>query len=78
MKVSVNEIRRQYPKTNRKAYAALSGYIPMAVFNAVEKDLRPEMRAKGYRVIYRGPRTGPNSSMTRRADATHAVIYHRY
>ena len=75
MKVSVFEICRQYPKAKRGC--AVSGWIPMTVFNAVEKDLRPEMQAKGYRVIYRGPRVNPKQSMTRRADATHAVIYHK-
>lgn len=75
MKVSINELRRQFPKT--RSSCAITGWIPMAVFNAVEKDLRPEMRAKEYRVIYRGPRVNPKQSMTRRADATHAVIYHK-
>ena len=75
MKVTVNEIRRQYPKT--KPGCAVSGWIPMQVFDAVEKDLRPEMRAKGYRIIYRGPRVNPKQCMTRRRDATYAVIYFR-
>lgn len=81
MKVSVNEIRRQYPK--RPGTCAISGYIPMDVFNAVEKDLRPEMQAKGYRIHYRGPRKSNGgmflnqASRTRRCDATHAVIYHK-
>jgi len=75
MKVTVNEIRRQYPKT--KPGCALTGWIPMQVFNAIEADLRPEMRAKGYRIVYRGPRVNPKQGMTRRADATHAVIYFR-
>ena len=75
MKVSVNDIRRQYPK--RPGTCAISGWIPMDVFNAIEKDLRPEMRAKDYRIIYRGPRSSFTSSMTRRSNATHAVIYHK-
>lgn len=81
MKVSVSAITCMYPK--RPGTCAISGYIPMDVFNTVEKDLRPEMQAKGYRIYYRGPRKSNGgmflnlASHTRRCDATHAVIYHK-
>ena len=74
MKVTVQEMRRMYQPTTG---SAVTGWIPMHVFNAAEKELRKEMRPAGLRVIYRGPRINPKQSMTRRADATHAVIYHR-
>lgn len=72
MKVSVEEMRRLYkPRTG----CAITGWIPMSVFEAIEERLRPEMRKKMLRVHYRGPRVNPKQSATRRADATHAVIY---
>jgi hypothetical protein len=71
---TVEDFRAVYkPRTG----SAVTGWIPMHIFNVLEKDIRPEMRERGMRVIYRGPRTNPASSMTRRADATHAVIYYR-
>jgi len=76
MKVTVEEVRRMFPKHRRNG--AMSGYIPMDVFNAIEKELRKDIREQGWniRVIYRGPRVNPKQSMTRRRDATHAVLYH--
>lgn len=73
MLVTLDTIRKMYPR--RKGTAGVTGYIPMDVFNAVEKELRKDMRVFKLRAIYRGPRTNPSSSMTRRADATHAVLY---
>ena len=76
MKVSVSEMRRVYPK---RTGTAITGWIPINVFNALEPILRPEMRKKMLRVHYRGPRKSNNSlgvpTNTRRQDATHAVIY---
>ena len=56
------------------------GTVPMEVFNRLENQIRPYMRSKGLRVIYRGPRKSNNvhswskPSMTRRCDATGASI----
>lgn len=72
MKATVQNLRDLYAPRTR---TAITGWIPLDVFNAAEKELRPEMRAKGLRVHYRGPRRRSDSSRTYRADATHAVIY---
>lgn len=77
MKVTVEEMRRMYPKARRNG--AITGHIPMDVFLAVEKELREDMREYGLplRVFYRGPRVRRQATNTLRADATHAVIYVR-
>ena len=65
--------------TEDKTERAVTGWIPLADFEAFEADIRPAMRERGLRVIYRGPRVsntgGYFPTMTRRCDATHAVIY---
>ena len=72
LKATVAEMRRMYrPRTG----TAVTGWIPMHVFDVVEKDLRPEMRSNSMRVIYRGPRRYEDATHTRRADAKFAVIY---
>jgi hypothetical protein len=68
-----------FPK--QRANCARSGYIPIDLFNEIEQNLRPAMRAQGFRVQYRGPRVsncvqpGNRATVTRRCDATHAVLY---
>jgi hypothetical protein len=50
------------------------------MFELAEAALRVEMRARGYRAIYRGPRVSNDSrypSMTRRCDATHVLLYRK-
>ncbi len=67
-----------FPRTKATRHSAFCERIPIAVFDSVESALRPEMRAKGYRAVYRGPRIHNDShcpSMTRRCDATHVLLY---
>jgi len=74
----LNEVINKYPKTRYNA--ALTGDIPIEDFNELEPFIRPEMRQKGLRVIYRGPRKSNSvnqPSMTRRCDATHALLYYK-
>jgi|SaaInl59LU_5_DNA_1037362.scaffolds.fasta_scaffold34763_2 hypothetical protein len=62
--------------TEGKTKLSITGRIPIKEFDSMEADLRPQMRARGLRVWYRGPR--PQlwcATTTRRANATHAVIY---
>jgi len=70
-------LNAMYPKTRRNGSA--SGWIPMNFFRKHEKAFHAYARAKGFRVIYRGPRDmradGLPKSMTLKADATHAVFY---
>ncbi|MCA1800770.1 MAG: hypothetical protein LC650_05705 [Actinobacteria bacterium] len=74
MKITVDTLRSVYkPRTG----TAVTGWIPMHVFDTLEDNIREDMKGKCLRVIYRGPRPDLLQSMTRRADATHAVIYHR-
>ena len=68
-----------FPRTKATQHSAFCERIPIAVFDSVESALRAEMRKRGYRAIYRGPRVSNNSigpgSMTRRCDATHVLLY---
>ena len=79
MKVSVAMLISMFPK--RRANCARSGYIPMSLFTEMEAELRPQLRAAGLCVRYRGPRVsncvqpGNRATVTRRCDATHAVLY---
>jgi hypothetical protein len=79
MKVSLAMIIGMFPK--RRANCARSGYIPMSLFAEVEAELRPQIRAQGMCVQYRGPRIsnrvqpGNRPTVTRRCDATHVVLY---
>lgn len=78
MKVSVDDLISMFPRVSKNARQAVSGPIPMTVFETLEEELRPEMRQRMLRVWYRGPR--PNRqhrkpTATLRKDATHAVLY---
>lgn len=70
-----------YPRTKNTKHSAFCGRIPIKMFDVVEAALRVEMRAQGYRVMYRGPRVSNDTygkpSMTRRCDATHVLIYRK-
>jgi hypothetical protein len=62
--------------TEGKTERSITGRIPIKEFDAMEKDLRPQMRTRGLRVFYRGSRPqGFAPSCTQRRNATHAVIY---
>ena len=74
--------------TEGKNERSITGRIPIKDFNSMEADLRPQMRARGLRVWYRGPRMGSPAlgkfdirnpqggvTATHRKHATHAVIY---
>lgn len=75
----LEQLAKQFPKTVKSRHA-VTGWIPIRLFNMIEKDLRKETSGT-HRVIYRGPRVsnkarkGDIPSMTMRCDATHAVIY---
>ena len=60
---------RNYP------YKAHTGWIPMDFFEQFEEEIRATMRDHNMKVLYRGPRTNPKTSLTLRKDATYAVIY---
>jgi hypothetical protein len=74
-------IKETYPRTKATKHSAFCERIPMAMFELIEDKLRVEMRAKGYRAIYRGPRVSNRTwdipSMTRRCDATHVLLYRK-
>jgi len=77
--MSMMELMREtYPRTTATKHSAFCERIPIAVFNLAEAALRVEMRAKGYRAMYRGSRVSNNTfgppTMTRRCDATHVLL----
>ena len=73
--ISLAGIQATYPKTRKNR--ALTGFIPIATFNQYEEEIRLVCKQEGgLRVFYRGPRHRVNATRTRRADATHAVIYY--
>jgi hypothetical protein len=79
--ITLGALKAVYQK--RKGTCAVTGWIPMHVFNVLEEDIRKEMRPAGMRIHYRGPRKSNQgmflnrASRTRRCDATHAVIYYK-
>ena len=79
--MSMMELMREtYPRTRATKHSAFCERIPIAMFDLAEAALRPEMRKRGYRAIYRGPRVSNDNSygvptMTRRCDATHVLLY---
>ena len=72
-------LRETYPRTKATKHSAFCERIPIRMFEVVEASLRVEMRQRGYRAIYRGPRVSNRTwdipSMTRRCDATHVLLY---
>lgn len=80
--MSMMELMREtYPRTENTRHSAFCERIPMAMFEIVEAALRKEMRKRGYRAIYRGPRVSNNTrdipTMTCRCDATHVLLYRK-
>jgi hypothetical protein len=74
-------LRETYPRTKQTKHSAFCERIPMAIFEIVEPVLRVEMRQRGYRAMYRGPRVSNTirifATMTRRCDATHVLLYRK-
>lgn len=81
MQITYETMKQMFPKVC--ANSAKFGYIPMSFFVEHEQEIRKLMQT---RIIYRGPRrpkrvqflfgtTTVYASMTRRADATHALVY---
>jgi hypothetical protein len=80
--MSMMELMREtYPRTPATKHSAFCERIPIKMFELAEPALRVEMRARGYKAIYRGPRVSNNTrdipSMTRRCDATHVLLYRK-
>jgi len=78
--MSMMELMREtYPRTKNTKHSAFCERIPIHMFEVAEAALRVEMRKRGYRAIYRGPRVsnqgGRWPTMTRRCDATHVLLY---
>jgi hypothetical protein len=68
-----------FPRVSPRA-TARTGVIPMDYFVTHEAEIRAaaaEEFGRPYRVIFRGPRPYRDATMTRRADATGAVLYLR-
>jgi hypothetical protein len=70
-----------YPRTKATKHSAFCERIPIAMFNLAEPSLRVEMRQRGYRAMYRGPRVSNDvrglPTMTMRCDATHVLLYRK-
>jgi hypothetical protein len=80
--MSMMELMREtYPRTANTRHSAFCERIPIAMFEIAEAALRVEMRSRGYRAIYRGPRVSNAGryfpTMTRRCDATHVLLYRK-
>jgi hypothetical protein len=79
--MSMMELMREtYPRTKATRHSAFCERIPIRMFEIAEAALRVEMRSRGYRAIYRGPRVSNNTfypTMTRRCDATHVLLYRK-
>lgn len=80
--MSMMELMQEtYPRTKATKHSAFCERIPIKMFDLAEAAMRVEMRAKGYRAIYRGPRVSNDTrdipTMTRRCDATHVLLYRK-
>ena len=71
--LTLEQVQKVYPPNPQNA--GLTGYIPIDVFTKWEDEFRPFMRSGRIKAIYRGPRRGRYSSMTRREDAHSVVLY---
>ena len=79
--IMLNEIQTYYPRV-KKTNQAVTGYVPIDVFNAREDEFRNMMKREKVRLFYRGPRVSNYHgvcppSRTRRQDATHVVFYNK-
>ena len=84
---AIDSIRKLFPRAEGQKNAAVTGLIPIELFDAMEDSLRPLMREAGLRAMYRGPRpnsparhdvpwcAGQQPSMTRRCDAEAVLFY---
>ena len=73
---AIDSLRKLFPRAEGQKNAAVTGLIPIELFDAMEDSLRPVMREAGVRAMYRGPRGRyRDQSMTHRADATHVLMY---
>jgi len=81
MQITYETMKQMFPKA--RANSAQFGPIPMSFFDQHEQEIRKLVRN---RIIYRGPRRARRvllatgtiteyASMTRRSDATHALVY---
>ena len=80
IKFTIGGLIEMFPKNptarpGNYPYKAHTGWIPMDFFEEFEAEIRETMKAHKMRVWYRGPRDNKYSTCTRRANATHAVIY---
>lgn len=86
--LTLTQLQTQFPKTRRNY--AKTGYIPIEIYNSNMESFRDIKRRYQLRAIFRGPRqekvftdyTGKvtkrySDSMTRKADATHVVLYRK-
>ena len=62
--LTLKQIQAMYPKT--RINRALTGYIPMPIYVALEPFIRPLLKEKRLQVFYRGPRIVNN--LARRSD----------
>ena len=81
MKITYDNLIKMFPR--KQGNCAVFGPIPIEFFNTHEKEIR---KFKLTRIIYRGPRdfklynfstyqVRSYASMTRRENATHAMVY---
>jgi len=81
MNTLFDQLLAQNPRTERTKHTALCERVPIELFDSIEHEIRPVMRARGIRAMYRGPRKHNHTwynkpSMTRRCDATHVLFYY--
>jgi hypothetical protein len=62
--LTLKQVQAMYPKT--RINRALTGYIPMPIYVALEPFIRPLLKKNRLQVFYRGPRIANN--LARHAD----------
>lgn len=79
MQNEIQTLQKLFPRASGQQNSAVTGVIPIELFDSMEDSLRPLMRKAGLRAMYRGPRRSNDCfgvpSMTVRKDATGVLLY---
>lgn len=84
--MTIDDLKTMFPRSGKNH--AVTGRIPISVFNEYEKDIRKIMRIYNLRAIYRGPRVSNaktpwlksnngKAATTMRCDAVAVLLYPR-
>lgn len=71
--MTLSELQKMFPKATTNS--ALTGEIPMSFVNLHLPEIKAVVALHGLRRIYRGPRVGIYSTMTKVSNAHSMLLY---